>query len=70
MNVRTAGFRIDGIEDNQARILDPAIREFEAGSIFALERSPALVGGEIDGPRRRQQFSTADMVVKKQGGAQ
>ncbi len=46
--------RIDGIGNDQSRIVDPAIRIFEARAVTRVERLPGGMRAQVDLPRRRQ----------------
>src|SRR5262249_18365665 len=63
------GAAVGGIarrEDDKPRILDPAVRIFEAAGEFGFERSTRLIPGEIDTARRRQDLAAAEMIVKEE----
>ena len=58
--------RIAGVQDDKARILDPAIGIFEGPAKFRLQRGAGRIRAKIQCLRSRQQFAAAKMVIEEQ----
>ena len=69
-NVCAAIGRIDGIEDDKPRILDPAIAILESGFQSVFENILMRRFVKIDGLRAREKFAPAQIVIEKQAEAQ
>ena len=61
--------RIDGIGNDQSRIVDPAIRVFEARAVTRIERLPGGMRAQVDRLRRRQGPARREVVVQEEPGA-
>ncbi len=63
----TALGRVARVDDDQTRVVNPAIRIFEAfRELAVLERATERIGIEAQGARSAQSFSAADMVVERE----
>ena len=62
----TAFGGIDCIEDDQSRIIDPAIGIFEAPRISRFDRRADGIAQEVDGSAARQPVPLAEMIVQEQ----
>ena len=58
--------RVERVEHDQPRIVDPAVRIFEAGAEFRRQRHARGMAAQVDRPRRRQLPAAADMVIEEQ----
>ena len=65
-DVGTAISRVARIEDNEARIIDPAIGVFESTMIDLLQPLPGVVLCQIETSGRRQNLAATKMVIKKE----
>ena len=61
---------VDGVQDDEAGIIDPAVGIFETAREFRLERQPRRVRGEIERAGRRQDVAAAKMVIEEQAEPQ
>ena len=61
--------RVERVEYDEARIVDPAIGIFEGEGISPPQRRTAHMVGEIDGPGPRQNPAPGHMIVDEQPGA-
>jgi hypothetical protein len=59
-NVGAMRRRIRRIQDDETRVIDPAIGKFKRALEFRRERFAGFVALKIDPARRRQKFSSAD----------
>jgi len=62
--------RVARVEQHQPRIVDPAVRIFEAMHILRLERRARRVPPQVDRARRGKLSAPADMVVEEQAEPQ
>ncbi len=63
---RATNRRIERIENDQPRVIDPAIRIFEAGLELRLECPARKLGRQIEAARFRQQLAATEMIVQHQ----
>ncbi len=63
---RAAPRRIAGVQHHHPRIIDPAIAIFEPMGKAGVQRRARRVLGQLQPPRRRQQFAPANMVIQEQ----
>ncbi len=65
----TAFLGIHGVQDHQARIVDPAVGIDEALAIVALQRLPARMAGKVRAFGGGQDLALGEVVVHEQAGA-
>src|SRR5207253_2057926 len=61
---------IDGIENDEARIVDKAIRINEGASLAVLERGTQRTPLQRNGLRGRKNFSAAKVIINEQAKAE
>ena len=66
IDARPPVVRIDGVEDDQARVIDDAVGIFEAGNVFRLQRRAERARAEIDRAGRGQQAASAEVIVDEE----
>src|SRR5689334_8363649 len=66
MDARAVRAGVDGVENNQARIVDPTVGIFESEAIARLQGLPGGIAGEVERFGRRQDATTTEMVVEEQ----
>ena len=64
--IRAALRRVDGVQDDEARIVDPAVGIFEAARELRLQRLARRVARQVERARRRQELAPAEMVVEEE----
>jgi hypothetical protein len=65
-DVRPAPRRVHGVEDDEPRIVHPAVGIFEAAAVVRLERRPGRIAREVERARRGQDLASAEMIVEEQ----
>ena len=57
---------VERVEDDQPRIVDPAVGVLEGLAVLGLERPAFRIAAQVEGAGRRQQLAAAQMVVEEQ----
>ncbi|OIQ67894.1 hypothetical protein GALL_505240 [mine drainage metagenome] len=60
---------VAGVEDDEARILDPAIGIFKGAFVLRFQRAPGGVTGKVEATRAGQDFAPAKVVIDEQAKA-
>ena len=60
---------VEGVEHDETRIVDPAVRIHEAAREGGFQGAAGAVPGQVDRPRGGQEFARRQAVVEEEAGA-